>query len=514
MKQGRVQVDGKTMTKKKSVEANALVVVELPPPSRPQTAVETFEVGDLVQVGDDRGVVTALPVKGKGPWKITVGDEPHPRKLKTGEFTKLDEPEEEEEKDLGGEEHATEWVMHEKFLADERLESWDGTTQRPVQLADPPKELLIPEHLQLKYAKESFTIGTARKDGSRRKRGPHIIQNLIFAVREADKNFERRELLAAEQEQFLDHEAIAKAERNKLKSTRDRRNVLNVDARGRDGGRMETGGYAICQVVLYFKQASALRSSIASLEGAERAESGGRVSSVWQAENLAKHAYAGAPSNDHRHDANPAVALEHVRQMRSLLRTAALRRRKDPRVTSASSHRVQTEFHAPTSRRFHVDRERRPAHARVSSRRWHHDAFVRGPSIKFCSSVSRTAPLRFRSRPVAGQQRAVRAGSTAASCGAKLASGVEPSCEVVDEETQETRTVRWPAFSSSEPPAGGGFRRAEYPRSRRRQPRGQFASLCGTESRTPRPVPNAATARGAMSRKGQHPSAPASTLPQ
>ena len=44
MKQGRVQVDGKTMTKKKSVEANALVVVELPPPSRPQTGalVERF----------------------------------------------------------------------------------------------------------------------------------------------------------------------------------------------------------------------------------------------------------------------------------------------------------------------------------------------------------------------------------------------------------------------------------------------------------------------------------------
>jgi hypothetical protein len=34
---------------------------------------------------------------------------------------------------------------------------------------------------------------------------------------------------------------------------------------------------------------------------------------------------------------------------------------------------------------------------------------------------------------------------------------VEPSCEVVDEETQETRTVRWPAFSSSEPPAVAVF---------------------------------------------------------
>merc|ERR1712167_445424 len=77
VKQGRVTVDGKTMTKKKSVEANAVVVVELPPPSRPQTGalVETFDVGDLVQVGDDRGVITQLPVKGKGPWKITVGDE-------------------------------------------------------------------------------------------------------------------------------------------------------------------------------------------------------------------------------------------------------------------------------------------------------------------------------------------------------------------------------------------------------------------------------------------------------
>ena len=195
-------------------------------------------------------------MKGKGPWKITVGDEPHPRKLKAGEFTKLDEPEEEEEKDLGGEDHATEWVMHEKFLADERLESWDGTTQRPVQLADPPKELLIPEHLQLKYAKESFTIGTARKDGSRRKRGPHIIQNLIFAVREADKNFERREMLAAEQEQFLDHEAIAKAERNKLKSTRDRRNVLGkgIDARAATGEGMETG---VCHPPLLLFQTAA-----------------------------------------------------------------------------------------------------------------------------------------------------------------------------------------------------------------------------------------------------------------
>ena len=107
--------------------------------------------------------------------------------------------------------------------------------------------MLIPEHLQLKYAKESFTIGTARKDGSRRKRGPHIIQNLIFAVREADKNFERREMLAAEQEQFLDHEASAKAERNKLKSTRDRRNVLEGMSMlgAATGGGMETGGYAI-----------------------------------------------------------------------------------------------------------------------------------------------------------------------------------------------------------------------------------------------------------------------------
>ena len=39
----------------------------------------------------------------------------------------------------------------------------------------------------------------------------------------------------------------------------------------------------------------------------------------------------------------------------------------------------------------------------------------------------------------------------------QLASGVEPSCDVVDEETQETRTVRWPAFSSSEPPAVAVF---------------------------------------------------------
>ena len=36
-------------------------------------------------------------------------------------------------------------------------------------------------------------------------------------------------------------------------------------------------------------------------------------------------------------------------------------------------------------------------------------------------------------------------------------SGVEPSCDVVDEETQEMRTVSWPAFSSSEPPAVAVF---------------------------------------------------------
>ena len=208
------------------------MVVNSPSPGRqPQTGPSWKPLRSATW---SRWATTAASLRscreGQGPLENHVGDEPHPRKLKTGEFTKLDEPEEEEEKDLGGEEHATEWVMHEKFLADERLESWDGTTQRPVQLADPPKELLIPEHLQLKYAKESFTIGTARKDGSRRKRGPHIIQNLIFAVREADKNFERRELLAAEQA-FL-HEAIAKAERNKLKYP-----SREADGGDGDGGR-------------------------------------------------------------------------------------------------------------------------------------------------------------------------------------------------------------------------------------------------------------------------------------
>ena len=39
----------------------------------------------------------------------------------------------------------------------------------------------------------------------------------------------------------------------------------------------------------------------------------------------------------------------------------------------------------------------------------------------------------------------------------QLASGVEPSCDVVDEETQETRTLIWPTFSSSEPPAVAVF---------------------------------------------------------
>ena len=87
---------------------------------------------------------------------------------------------EEEEVDLSGKEHAREWLQLQTFLADQRMDNWDGTGPRPVQLAEPPKELLIPEHLQLPYAKENFTIGTARKDKSRRKRGPHIIHNLIF----------------------------------------------------------------------------------------------------------------------------------------------------------------------------------------------------------------------------------------------------------------------------------------------------------------------------------------------
>ena len=154
---------------------------------------------------------------------------------------------EEEEVDLSGKEHAREWLQLQTFLADQRMDNWDGTGPRPVQLAEPPKELLIPEHLQLPYAKENFTIGTARKDKSRRKRGPHIIHNLIFAVREADRNFERREFLAAEQAQFVDQEAVAKAERNKLKSTRDRRNVtegMSLLAASAGGG-VETGGYAI-----------------------------------------------------------------------------------------------------------------------------------------------------------------------------------------------------------------------------------------------------------------------------
>ena len=73
----------------------------------------------------------------------------------------------------------------------------------------------------------------------------------------------------------------------------------------------------------------------------------------------------------------------------------------------------------------------------------------------------------------------------------QLASGVEPSCEVVDEETQETRTVKWPAFSSSEPPAVAVFDSQSILSIPATPPRGAVCeSLWNGLPYTKEPVPN------------------------
>ena len=73
----------------------------------------------------------------------------------------------------------------------------------------------------------------------------------------------------------------------------------------------------------------------------------------------------------------------------------------------------------------------------------------------------------------------------------QLASGVEPSCEVVDEETQETRTVRWPTFSSSEPPAVAVFDSQSILSIPATPPRGAVCeSLWNGLPYTKEPVPN------------------------
>ena len=73
----------------------------------------------------------------------------------------------------------------------------------------------------------------------------------------------------------------------------------------------------------------------------------------------------------------------------------------------------------------------------------------------------------------------------------QLASGVEPSCDVVDEETQETRTVRWPTFSSSEPPAVAVFDSQSILSIPATPPRGAVCeSLWNRLPYTKEPVPN------------------------
>ena len=73
----------------------------------------------------------------------------------------------------------------------------------------------------------------------------------------------------------------------------------------------------------------------------------------------------------------------------------------------------------------------------------------------------------------------------------QLASGVEPSCEVVDKATQETRTVGWPAFSSSEPPAVAVFDSQNILSIPATPPRGAVCkSLWNGLPYTKEPVPN------------------------
>ena len=85
------------------------------------------------------------------------------------------------------------------------------------------------------YAKHNFTAA----------RGARVVHNLLFAVEEADRNYARREMLAAKQYELVDQAAVEKAERNRVESRSNRRTVLeglsHVTALA--GGGLDEGGF-------------------------------------------------------------------------------------------------------------------------------------------------------------------------------------------------------------------------------------------------------------------------------
>lgn len=97
-------------------------------------------------------------------------------------------------------------------------------------MAPPPRELLIPEHLLLSYAKMNFTGP----------RGAHVIHNLLFAAEEADRNYNRRQRLANVQQEILATHNKAKP---RLPSSSNRRSVVEGlhEATALAGGGMEAG---------------------------------------------------------------------------------------------------------------------------------------------------------------------------------------------------------------------------------------------------------------------------------
>ena len=127
----------------------------------------------------------------------------------------------------GGRDDADDFVRRQRVDADKNR----------VRLAPPPRELLLPEHLILPYAKHNFTAA----------RGARVVHNLLFAVEEADRNYARRERLAAKQYELIDHAAEAKKTRNRVESRVDRRTVLeglsHVTALA--GGGLDDGGFKI-----------------------------------------------------------------------------------------------------------------------------------------------------------------------------------------------------------------------------------------------------------------------------
>ncbi|EGB06834.1 hypothetical protein JL722_410 [Aureococcus anophagefferens] len=109
-------------------------------------------------------------------------------------------------KPLGGEPDA------KSFVAEEA--AFDAAHK--IRMAPPPRELTIPEHLILVYAKRNF----------RGARGAHVIHNLQFATEEAEKNLARRQALADKQEEVKPTHVKEKEARNRLSSNSNRRTVV------------------------------------------------------------------------------------------------------------------------------------------------------------------------------------------------------------------------------------------------------------------------------------------------